>query len=101
MPISITRCATALLIGVAVAVGAVAPVVHAGLVSQATAQCLGTGLEATPQDAAAADMLMRGRLEIPPHPAVKLPRNLSWRENPLHDVNWQFNLHALRWADVL
>jgi hypothetical protein len=44
---------------------------------------------------------MAGRLTLAPHPAVRLPRNLTWRENPFRDPNWTFQLHTLRWADVL
>src|SRR4029079_17382048 len=28
-------------------------------------------------------------------PTVRLPYDLTWREDPLHDVNWVFRLHSL------
>src|SRR5215218_129001 len=30
--------------------------------------------------------------------AVELPANLTWTEDPLHDRNWQFQLHSLQFV---
>jgi hypothetical protein len=67
----------------------------------AKAQCLGGFFTAGRKDAAVAGALMAGRLTLNPHPAARLPQNLTWRENPFRDPNWVFQLHTLRWADVL
>ena len=47
---------------------------------------------------AQADRIMAGRLELPRHPAVRLPRNPSWGEDPLNDRNWEFQYHSLRFV---
>jgi hypothetical protein len=32
------------------------------------------------------------------HPIVTLPANPTWTEDPLHDWNWQFQFHAMRYV---
>ena len=68
---------------------------------KARSQCFGGYLEPSRGDAATAAALMRGRLTMPPHPEVSIPVDLDWTEDPLGDENWRFNLHTLRWTDVL
>jgi hypothetical protein len=67
----------------------------------AKAQCFGGGFTRGAGDAAAATALMAGRLSLYRHPAARLPGNPTWRENPSGDPNWGFQLHSLRWTDVL
>jgi hypothetical protein len=47
---------------------------------------------------ARADELMANRYLLPSHPIVTLPANPTWRENPLHDANWQFQYQAMRYV---
>jgi hypothetical protein len=47
---------------------------------------------------ARADELLGNRYLLSPHPIVTLPADPTWRENPLHDANWQFQYHAMRYA---
>ena len=70
-------------------------------VAAARAQCFGGGFTRGAGDPAAAKALMAGRLTLYWHPAAGLPRNPTWRENPSGDPNWAFQLHSLRWTDVL
>jgi hypothetical protein len=54
-----------------------------------------------PSDSVAvANDLLRNRYTLGSFPTVTLPSNPTWRENPLRQVNWQFNYHSLRfvWA---
>ena len=82
--------------------GVIAPSPAAGAgVATARAECFGGGFDRGSGDAAAAKELMAGRLRLGAHPATTLPRNLTWREDPFGDPNWVFQLHTLRWADVL
>lgn len=46
----------------------------------------------------AADRLLKNRYKLGPRPAVVLPQNPTWRENPFHDRNWLFNYHSLRFV---
>lgn len=64
-------------------------------------QCFGNKFDVAANDAAVARDLMSQRLAIDPHPATTLPADLTWREDPHNDANWQFNLHTLRWAEPL
>ena len=41
---------------------------------------------------------MANRYRLPPHAIVRLPADPRWSENPLHDANWQFQYHALRYV---
>jgi hypothetical protein len=66
----------------------------------ARAQCA-VSTRATSRDAADAAALMAGRIRLPPHRETTSPADPTWREDPLGDTNWVFNLHTLRWADVL
>jgi hypothetical protein len=59
-------------------------------------QCLGVS-----GSVARADELLANRYTLTPHPAVRLPSNPTWREDPLHDANWRFQLHTLRFAESL
>lgn len=45
-----------------------------------------------------ADRLLADRYRLSPHPIVRLPHDLRWNEDPLHDRNWQFQFHALRYV---
>jgi hypothetical protein len=45
-----------------------------------------------------ANELMHNRYRLGSFPAVTLPANPSWTENPLHDDNWRFQLHSLRFT---
>ena len=45
-----------------------------------------------------ADELLANRYLLSPHPIVTLPADPTWRENPLHDANWQFQYHAMRYV---
>lgn len=47
-----------------------------------------------------ADDLLTGRYELARFPAVTLPADLRWDEDPFHDPNWPYNLHTLRFANV-
>jgi hypothetical protein len=67
----------------------------------ARAQCFGGYFTPRHKDATTAKALMAGRLTLSPHPSTLLPANPTWRENPFRDPNWTFQLHTLRWADVL
>lgn len=53
--------------------------------------CLGSGNAL----ANAADLL-RNRYKLGSRPAVTLPANPTWSEDPFHDKNWEFNYHSLR-----
>jgi Heparinase II/III-like protein/Heparinase II/III N-terminus len=45
-----------------------------------------------------ADEVMSGKLVLPRHRAVSLPRNPTWAEDPLNDRNWEFQYHSLRFV---
>ena len=47
---------------------------------------------------ARADALLADRYELPPHRVVSLPHDPRWNEDPLHDRNWQFQYHAMRYV---
>jgi hypothetical protein len=47
---------------------------------------------------ARADELMANRYLLSPHPIVTLPADPTWHENPLHDANWLFQYHAMRYT---
>ena len=69
------------------------------------AVCLAAALALSPPSsgeatAGAADLLA-GRYAFHPHPEVTLAWPLRWDEDPLQDPNWQFQLHSLRWAELL
>ena len=52
----------------------------------------------TSQPLARATELMANRYLLSPHPIVTLPADPTWRENPLHDANWLFQYHAMRYV---
>ena len=54
-----------------------------------------------PHAAAIADALMAGRYRLGGFPAVTLPSDLTWAEDPLHDINWRVRLHSMSWLDSL
>jgi hypothetical protein len=64
-------------------------------------QAFGAGFEQTSRDPQLRDALMDGSLKLTPHPSWKMPPKLSWREDPFGQRNWRFQLHNLRWLDVL
>lgn len=64
-------------------------------------QCTGQRFVTQSDDAKVADQLMKGWLTIPTFPRWKVPNDLTWKENPFKNYNWTFNLHTLRWVDVL
>jgi hypothetical protein len=39
--------------------------------------------------------LLLDRYQLGAHPVVRLPHDLTWREDPFHDANWVFRLHSL------
>ena len=45
-----------------------------------------------------ADALLANRYTIGTHPAVALPVDLAWNENPLHSRNWQYGYQTLRFV---
>jgi hypothetical protein len=45
-----------------------------------------------------ADQLLANQYVLAPHPLVTLPATPTWGENPLHDANWQFQYHAMRYV---
>ena len=53
------------------------------------------------RSAAGADALLHDRYSFSPHPTVVLPSRLTWREDPLHDLDWTLQFQSLRWADPL
>ncbi|MGP5090392.1 heparinase II/III family protein [Brachybacterium tyrofermentans] len=56
------------------------------------------GFAYRPEDVA---NLLDGRLVMSPHPQWRLPKEISWREDPFKDRNWKFQFHMLRWLDPL
>ena len=50
---------------------------------------------------ASANRLMKDRYKLGTRPAVRLPHNPTWRENPFHDDNWLFGYHSLRFVLTL
>jgi hypothetical protein len=48
-----------------------------------------------------ADDLLANRYTLARFDTVTLPSNPRWNENPLHDPNWEFNFHALRYVEAL
>jgi hypothetical protein len=48
-----------------------------------------------------ANQLLANRYWFYPHPTVTLPADPTWGEDPLHDVNWQFQFQSLRFVDAL
>jgi len=48
-----------------------------------------------------ADDLLANRYQFGPHPTVTLPADPSWDENPLHELNWLFNYHSMRYVLAL
>lgn len=49
----------------------------------------------------AADGLLQDRYQLGTHPAVTLPHDLTWTEDPFHDTNWMFLLHSLQYVKDL
>ena len=47
---------------------------------------------------AAADRLIKDRYTLGSRPAVRLPHNPTWSENPFHDDNRLFDYHSLRFV---
>ena len=52
-------------------------------------------------EVAIANDLLKNRYTLSHFKTVSLPANLKWNENPVHDPNWEFNLHTLRYVDAL
>ena len=67
----------------------------AGTAQSAPSSC------AISSSSAEADNLMANRYHFGAHPVVTLPADLAWSEDPLHDRNWRFDFHALRWVEAL
>ena len=42
-----------------------------------------------------ARLVLQDRYTLGSFPAVRLPHDLTWREDPFHDPNWVFRLHGL------
>lgn len=70
-----------------------APAAAATLSSTVPSWCRNTS-----SPVARADELVANRYLLSPHPIVTLPANPTWRENPLHDANWLFQYHAMRYV---
>lgn len=75
-----------------------APIVWPAAVRSATE--LRAGCRGPSNSVAIADDLLANRYTLAGYPTVTLPANPTWAENPLHQVNWLFNYHSLRfvWA---
>lgn len=69
--------------------------------ARARSHLFGRHLDPSPSDTSDAARLLAGTLTLPPHAPVPLSRPIDWDADPLSDRNWLFNLHTLRWADVL
>lgn len=67
----------------------------------AARQAGGEGFSPIGSDRRLAHDLLAGVLQLRPHPAWNLPDELSWQEDPFGEVNWQAQLHMLRWLDPL
>ncbi len=50
---------------------------------------------------AVADALLQNRYTLATFKTVTLPANPTWAEDPLHNVNWLFNYHSLRFVLAL
>jgi len=50
---------------------------------------------------AIADDILVGRLTLSHFGPVTIPVDPHWNENPVHDPNWEFNFHSLRFLDAL
>jgi hypothetical protein len=48
-----------------------------------------------------ANALLQDRYRLGSFPEVRLPHDLTWREDPLGQVNWRVRLHELGWIDAL
>lgn len=48
-----------------------------------------------------ANALLDDRYRFGSFPEVRLPHDLTWREDPLGQNNWRVRLHELRWVDAL
>jgi len=69
--------------------------------ARAVSHAFGRHLDSAGDDDAVAMSLLTGSLRIPPHGVYSLGREIDWQADPFSDRNWCFNLHTLRWADVL
>jgi len=50
---------------------------------------------------ATANDILVGRLTLSHFGPVTVPLDPRWNENPVHDPNWEFNFHSLRFLDAL
>lgn len=48
-----------------------------------------------------ADELLANQYALARFPRVSLPEDPRWNEDPVHDPNWPYNLHTLRFANAL
>ncbi len=48
-----------------------------------------------------ADDLMDDRYRLGDHPEIRLPHDLTWRENPFGEGNWLVRFHGLSWVRIL
>ncbi|MBI4729100.1 MAG: alginate lyase family protein [Acidobacteria bacterium] len=56
----------------------------------------------TPMSVEGADELIANRYRLPPHPAVALPADPTWEEDPLGgEKNWLFQFHSLWYVENL
>lgn len=62
-------------------------------------QCFGNWWRARPDDARAAEELLGGNLELPPHPVWNFGDRLDWSADPFAQKNWNFQLHCLKWLE--
>jgi hypothetical protein len=47
------------------------------------------------------EAILDGRILLPPHEPATLSWPPDWSADPFGDANWRFQLHALRWAQML
>ncbi len=60
-----------------------------------------TMVQTTLADDHPANQLLNNVYELSPHPAVVLPEDPTWTEDPLGERNWQFQFHSLRFTRSL
>jgi hypothetical protein len=90
-----------LVLGLGVAVTHDTDVARAATVEPRSASDGRCGYDSRMGAKATAEELMADRYHLGPHRAVTLPHELSWREDPLHDRQWRYRLHMLRFVNAL
>lgn len=67
----------------------------------ANRQAFGPGYEPRPGDPATVAQLLKGSLDLPPHPTWAFVAPIDWQADPFDQRNWCAQLHMLRWIDPL